>query len=440
MYDSFTSDLEKANGEEAEKQKSFEELIESKKDELETMEETLETQSMDEAEKTKSVAESKEIIDKAKEQLEADSAAFAEAKKVCEDKALEFNKRAHLRTQELAGIGKAIEILTDPDAAEKLKAAQENFLQWSSVRSHTISAKAYTLLRKVASKSKNLRVARLATLLQSGGHFDKVITQIDEMIADLRKEEQDDIKHRDRCQGEQNTNSNEIGDLERTISKLDEELTRQNRQKDKLDQEVSDLNDSIDKTKDDIKDLKEMREEEYDEFKQAMKDDEAAIPIIEEAIAELSKFYNNNKIPLDLLQDPRPNTNFQGDYKGAGGSSTSAVGMMKIIKTDLEMEIKTASEDDAEAEESYIKNRNAMQKTLEKLKASKDLKQKELADLELKIAKVEEKKEERDDDLDAANDEKLAIEKDCGWVDTHFEERRTNAAVRSGKAAGDDSV
>jgi chromosome segregation ATPase len=426
MYDSFTSDLEKANGEEADKQKNFEELMESKKEELETMEDTLETQTMDEAEKTKAVAESKEIIDRAKEQLEADSKAFTEAKKVCEEKALEFNKRAHLRTQELTGIEKAIEILTDPDAAEKLKAAQDNFLQWSSISSHRSSAKAYTVLRKVAAKSKNLRIGRLAALLQTGGHFDKVITEIDEMIADLRKEEQDDIKHRDRCQGEQNSNSNEIGDLERTISKLDKELNRQNRQKTKLDEAVSELNDSITKTKDDIKELKEMREDEYDEFKQAMKDDEAAIPIIEEAIAELSKFYNNNKIPLDFLQkDPRPNTNFQGDYKGAGGSSTSAVGMMKMIKTDLEMEIKTAREEDAEAEESYIKNRNAMQKTLEKLKASKDLKQKELADLDLKIAKVEKTKEERDDDLDAAKEERDAIEKDCGWVDTHFEDRRT---------------
>jgi len=96
-----------------------------------------------------------------------------------------------------------------------------------------------------------------------------------------------------------------------------------------------------------------------------------------------------------------------------------------MIKTDLEMEIKTAREEDAEAEESYIKNRNAMQKTLEKLKASKDLKQKELADLDLKIAKVEKTKEERDDDLDAAKEERDAIEKDCGWVDTHFEDRRT---------------
>merc|ERR1719310_1550254 len=108
---------------------------------------------MDEAEKSKAVVESKEIIDKAKEQLEADDTAFAEAKKVCEDKALEFNKRAHLRTQELAGIEKAIEILTDPDAAEKLKAAQENFLQWSSSSSHKFSKKAYALLRKVASTS-----------------------------------------------------------------------------------------------------------------------------------------------------------------------------------------------------------------------------------------------------------------------------------------------
>ena len=50
---------------------------------------------------------------------------FAEATQSCKDRASEWNGRAHLRTQELAGIDKAIEILTDPDAVETLKAAQQ---------------------------------------------------------------------------------------------------------------------------------------------------------------------------------------------------------------------------------------------------------------------------------------------------------------------------
>ena len=60
--------------------------------------------------------------------------------------------------------------------------------------------------------------------------------------------------------------------------------------------------DSIKTTESDIGDLKDMRKEEYEAFKEALKDDQDAIPIIQEAIDALKQFYNENKIPLDLLQ------------------------------------------------------------------------------------------------------------------------------------------
>merc|ERR1719316_729429 len=53
MYDAFTTDLEKDNAEEAESQKSFEELMATKKQELATLEATLQKQETDSAEKTK---------------------------------------------------------------------------------------------------------------------------------------------------------------------------------------------------------------------------------------------------------------------------------------------------------------------------------------------------------------------------------------------------
>jgi len=424
LYDSFTSDLEKANVETADKQKSFEEWMETKKESIKTMSETLENEEMDESEKTKTVAESREIIDKSKDSLEADEEMFAQAKKSCKEKAFEWNQRAHLRTQELAGIGKAIEILTDPDAAETLKAAQETFLQISSKKQNKKGRRAFTTLKKISSEFQSLSIARLAVMVQTGGHFDKVIVQIDGMIADMRTEEQEDIEHRDRCQGDVNQNVNEIADLEHSVSKIDKEIETLNFGKDELNTKIDDLETSIRKTKDDIKVLKELRKEEYNEFKEALKQDQEAIPIIEEAIAELSRFYNENKIPLELVQEaePRPNTNFHGKYEG--GSSRSVVAMMKMIAEDLKNEIKTASEEDSEADEAYIKSRNAMQRTVEKQTESKDLAERDSSELVVKISKLDEQKGEFNSDLGAANDDKSALEKDCGWVKTHFKKRQ----------------
>ena len=50
----------------------------------------------------------------------------------------------------------------------------------------------------------------------------KVVFMIDQMIADLRKEEQDDVDHRDRCENSQNKNSNEKEDLEHAAGVMKE--------------------------------------------------------------------------------------------------------------------------------------------------------------------------------------------------------------------------
>merc|ERR1719174_1604688 len=58
MYDAFTADLEKDNAKEANAQKSFEELMATKKQERETLVATLQKQETDQAAKSKKLSES----------------------------------------------------------------------------------------------------------------------------------------------------------------------------------------------------------------------------------------------------------------------------------------------------------------------------------------------------------------------------------------------
>jgi len=82
MYDAFTADIEKDNAEEAEKQKSFEELMATKKQESqETLETTLQKQEHDSLHKTKELADSKMHQDDIRAQLKTDDEEFFEATK-----------------------------------------------------------------------------------------------------------------------------------------------------------------------------------------------------------------------------------------------------------------------------------------------------------------------------------------------------------------------
>ena len=86
MYDAFTADLEKDNAAEADSQKSFEELMATKKQERETLEATLQKQETDKAAKTKRLSESEVLLDDTTEQLKADEQFFDDTKEACQAK------------------------------------------------------------------------------------------------------------------------------------------------------------------------------------------------------------------------------------------------------------------------------------------------------------------------------------------------------------------
>merc|ERR1719454_2575719 len=173
--------------------------------------------------KSKKLAESEVQLDDTQEQLKADEKFFEETKEACQVKATEWSVRTRLRTEELNGMDVAIKILSSESAKKTFKNSTTTFLQLKSVNKHSSSsggrAKAYDQLKALAGKFHNRQMAMIAVEVKTAGHFDKVIAMIDTMIALLRKEEMEDIEHRDRCENSENANTNEIDDLDHEIEK-----------------------------------------------------------------------------------------------------------------------------------------------------------------------------------------------------------------------------
>jgi len=439
MYDAFTADLEKDNAEEADKQKAFEDLMATKKQEQETLEATLEKQEHDSAKKTKELSDSKITRDDTEKQLKADEIFFEDTKSGCKAKAGEWAERSRLRTEELTGIQKAIEILSSPDAKSTFESSVTTFVQLSS-DTHAVSKSyrkmAFAKLRSLAAKYQSTSMAEIAVAVKTGGHFDKVMVMIDKMIALLRTEEAEDIAHRDRCESSQNKNGNDMSDLDHDIDKAGDQLGRLGDTENELKATIKSLEEEMATTKSDMEELLSMRNDESAAFKKALKDDADAVALIEQAIVSLTQFYKNNKIPLELVQskkepeytvdqDKAPETSFSGgDYGGRKGESGGIIAILEMIKEDTENEMKVARQDDADAEAAYEKNRAALQDTLDAQSASKVQGEKELAETEEKIADTEEFQSGKAADL--AEEKKLegSIQKDCAWVKSHFESRR----------------
>eukprot|EP00928_Gymnodinium_smaydae_P067837 TRINITY_DN5082_c0_g1_i1.p1 TRINITY_DN5082_c0_g1~~TRINITY_DN5082_c0_g1_i1.p1 ORF type:complete len:738 (+),score=219.00 TRINITY_DN5082_c0_g1_i1:62-2215(+) len=440
MYDSFTGDLERMNGEESVKQKSFEDLMVTKKAELKTLEASLLQQQTDEATKTKQVADSKTSLDDAKTQLAADEEFFGETKTTCRAKAGEWAERTRLRTEELHGMAKAIEILSSDSAKKTFSNATTTLLQLSSrsalkdlgvSMSVSTAAAACQKLQALASSRGSEQLGRIAALLRATGHFDKVINAIDSMIDVLRKEESEDIAHRDRCQGSKNKNKNTQEDLDYSINKAQKDIERAESNANELTNKISALDTDINTTKSNIAELVQMRTSEHGDFVQAVKDDANAVELLNQAIVTLTKFYKSNGLPLafaakgqHVARETPPET-WSGSYGGRKGESEGIIAILTMIKEDLEMETKVARSDDAKAQTNFEKDRASMNSMLRAQKASKAAAESELAALNMKAADLNEHKDLRGRDLEAAKTEAKALETDCAWVDSHFESRRT---------------
>jgi len=330
----------------------------------------------------------------------------------------------------------AIQILSD--GKNTFEASTSTFVQMSSIQEHTEStaarSKAYSTLKALASRFHNRAMAEIAVEVQAGGHFDKVIAMIDQMISVLRQEEADDIAHRDRCENNQNANANEIADLEHAIDKTEKSLKRMGNTKKELTSEIDALKKEIADTKDEQADLLKFRNKEEAEFKQALADDMEAARLLRKAIDALSSFYKRNKMAVpELIQQPEyshdedkaPETSWSdGNYGGRKSESGGIIAILSMLVEDTEKEIAEGRADNADAQEKYLKQNGALQNTLDSQEESKASAESSKADLMEKIEAAEKYKGEKEDDKDAEGDTKKAIGTDCAWVKTHFQSRR----------------
>merc|ERR1719453_2071444 len=155
---------------------------------------------------------------------------------------------------------------------------------------------AYKALKAVARKHHSLKMGAMAALVETSteGHFDVVIESVDKMLAELRKEEQDDIDLRDYCQDAENKVENEIEDLEHLISNIEGLIDRLNGKKKELTAEIKQTEADIKATEDAMAEALSTKNEENEEFKAALAEDEKAVEILGEALEAMGAFAKNN--------------------------------------------------------------------------------------------------------------------------------------------------
>jgi len=427
MKETFESNLSASQKEEAANQKAYEDVKAAKEEEIAAGQAQIDTKTQELADTDQKLAQSKQDIEDTRNSLAADEQFLMMLKEKCQMTDQEWEERQKTRQLEMQAVSKALAILSGDDAHDLFtRTFNPALLQQASAVKSKVRSQASKLLSDVAHKFNNPRLATLAVQVRLDA-FTRVKKAIDDMIAQLLKEKEDEIKHKDFCVDEFNTNQLQTERKEREkedlIAKIED-----------LEMTIKELTEAIETLKAEIAEMQvqlkragEDREKQNKEFQMTVADQRATQKLLQAALTVLKGFYDK-KAAAALMQKqepvgPPPPPGFK-EYKN-NAAAGGVMGMIQQIINDakaMEAETIRSEEDAQKAYEDFVKETNA---SIEE--KSKDIvnKSEQKAKAEQDLVQAQEEKEAVMLELEQLSNYNAQLHQSCDFVMKNFEIRQT---------------
>merc|ERR1712050_473562 len=261
-----------------------------------------------------------------------------------------------------------------------------------------------------------------------GDAFERVKKAIDDMIAQLLKEKADEIKHKDFCVDEFNTNQLQTEKKEREkkdlIAKIED-----------LEMTIKALTEAIETLKSEIAEMQvqlkragEDREKQNKEFQSTVADQRETQKLLTAALGVLQDFYAKKAPAASLAQKqepvgPPPPPGFEEYKKNA--ASGGVISMIEQIITDakaMESEAIRSEEDAQKAYEDFVKETN---NSIES--KSRDIvnKSEEKAKAETELIDTKKAKDAVLLELEQLSNYNAELQQSCNFVLKNFDLRQT---------------
>merc|ERR1719247_2357169 len=406
--------------------------MKSKTADLTLLTKSLTSKTTSSADDGSSLEDSKVQREEAEAALKADEEFFDNLKQGCKDQANLWASRSRVRTQELGAISEANDILTSETASGTFEKSATTFLQIKeSARSPRKAV--YNALKKAATKTRSVRLAELASRVYTteAGHFDVVMQAIDEMITMLHKEQEDDFHHRDWCENENGASDHKIENLEADMDQLSNKIERLTNKKNSLIDSINKTDMAIDEIEESISTALADRNESHHAFLQAMKDDSDAMELLGQAIEVLAAMYPKGLLQMKTArrsgEEPNPDNEpekFAGDYEGKQSQGAGIVGILEMIREDIEKEMGKASEEEAAAQKEYENLKAESVESINALNKKKATLQQDEAATDKEIADTEAVHFDTESERNATQSYIQDLKGSCDWVTSTFDTRK----------------
>jgi len=370
----------------------------------------------------------------------------------------EWKERKRLRTEEIASISKAIEILASDDAKDLMSSSFESqggfFLQVQESTKGCSQVKRATRvvhkLRNMAAKHRDPRLSSLAVAIQlnARGHFDKIVEEVMKMVSDLHEEADEDLKTKETCESDRMTNTKTA---KKMAQSMDDETALINRKKadiEAMQTEIAGIVAHVKELKLQLEEAQIQRAKENREFKAGKADDEAAAVLIGKSKDVLEKFYADNGLALAQTgrkskivsksgvaqpevvageAPPPPPTTFGGEpYGGNKGATSGVISLLEMVKADVEKDIKTATAEEDKAKADYDTFKSETEALIKSLESEKSDLEGKVGDAETAVVNAKKTRKDKKKVLDDTMEFLRSIAPSCDYMAVNFELRKAN--------------
>jgi len=480
MQDEMAADLKAATDEETAAIAAYDGLIAAKKKEVQSLTNMIEDKLQRIGDLGVEIQEMKNDLGDTADSLEDDKKFLADLDKNCAGKQKLYDENIKMRGQELAALADTIKILNDDDALELFKktlpGASASFLQ-IQVSASAMKSRALAFLQEAQASSTQRRPALDFIALSLRGKkigFEKIIGMIDDLMAELKVEQETDDKKKEYCAVEFDTTEDKHKVLTKSISDLESAIAESEEGIATTKAEIEALSDGIKALDKSVAEATEQRKEENEEYTALMAGNGAASELLEFAKNRLNKFYNPKlyKAPakkeltaedqatlaaggtlapeeaaggiagtgvtvLAQKADPGPPPESIKGYSKKGEESNGIISMIDMLIKDLKKEMTQAELEEKDGQEDYETfMKDSATKRAEDSKSMTD-KEGALADLETGLGQQKSDKSQAEKDLGALNEYIHSLHLECDWLIKYFDmrkEARTNEIDALGKA------
>merc|ERR1719160_615410 len=273
MKESFEQNLESAKTEEELAIQQFIELKKAKTAEVAAAKDLIETKTVELAKAKEINANGKEDLADTRAALSADNEFLSNLALKCDNAEKEYNDRVKVRNEELTAVAETIGILNDDDAKDQFnKAGLGTFVQVSSKSAGR--ERAAQLLSKAGKELHKPALITLSMNMKLHG-FEEVIANIDKMKVALKEEQAEEVKQKDYCVSEFNTNEKNTAEKMSLKEDLETKINDDTTLIEKLTEEISVLNKEIADTQKEMMKASQLREGANHEYQVTITDQRA---------------------------------------------------------------------------------------------------------------------------------------------------------------------